>query len=147
MARPVFLRNVGQRNKGKTLFLLHPEGLPQIMNQMNTHDFCGTDLVAGLLLGTLQRSGEKKILTNQRTAFGCRHYSTSQLIWHSDVSMTKHHLLIIFFYYGKSEVYCFWWILPDTQFCMSYNVTRRIKIPLLPLYPEVTCCGSCKTQR
>lgn len=89
----------------------------------------------------------KKKRTNQGTAIGCIHHSTSQTIWHSDVSMTRDYLLIIFFYYCKSEVYCFFWILLDTQFCMSYNMTCRIKIPLLPLYPEVTCSGSCETRR
>lgn len=58
-ARRVSLGNVLHGNKAKPINILSLStqgGLPQIIHQMNTHDFCGTDLVAGLLLETLQRS-------------------------------------------------------------------------------------------
>ena len=52
------LREQGQ-NDG-----VSPRGF-QTINKMNTHDFCGTDLVAGLLLETLHLSAEKlKTMSN-----------------------------------------------------------------------------------
>lgn len=59
---------------------LHPERLPQIIHQMNTHDFCGTDLVAGLLLGTLQRSVKRISRKYQRS--GLTAHVQIPGIWH-----------------------------------------------------------------
>jgi hypothetical protein len=47
-----------QGNKAETMVAFIPRGFFKIINQMNTHDFCGTDLVAGLLPGTLHRSAK-----------------------------------------------------------------------------------------